>query len=146
MWPLVVERLVALLPTLDGWASVRVFDGPPVTSETPEAYCTVGFVVDEDASGGFEHELSRDGFFLFETGTVRCELVTQTGAVDLPSMRARGFALVDQITAAITADHTLGVLSPDGTATLAVDVQSEQTTAGAVQRLPFTLRYFTRTT
>lgn len=40
-WPLVVAKLLELLPTLDGWDQVRVLDGP-VRGPTPKQYATVG--------------------------------------------------------------------------------------------------------
>ena len=49
-WPLLTARLVALLPTLSGWSAVQVFDGPPVTSEIPTSYCTVGYVDDDNVA------------------------------------------------------------------------------------------------
>jgi len=52
-WPVIVARLLELLPTLDGWAGVEVYDGPPVTRDAPADYCTVGFVLDEDVAGSY---------------------------------------------------------------------------------------------
>lgn len=143
-WRTVHARLVELLPTLPGWSGVPVFDGPPVTGEVPQAYCTVGFAFEEDSAGSFEHERAGNGFQLEETGGVRCELVATVGETDLARVRALAFDLLDEVEKTIRADQTLGVLPPASTTNLAVDVVPAQTTTGAQQRLPFTVGYFTR--
>jgi hypothetical protein len=53
-WPLVLGRLLTLLPTLSGWTGVAVYDGPPVTADVPIDYVTVGWVPGEDFGGSFE--------------------------------------------------------------------------------------------
>lgn len=146
-WPLVVDRLVAWLPTLPGWTGVPVYDGPPVTGDAPLTYVTVGFVVGEDFGGSYEQTRNGEGGWqgaLEEAGTVRCEVVAATGDVDLPSMRARVFALVDAWDAGIAADETLGVLGSSSIASLAVDVQPLQTDRGTTQRLTVTVSYLAR--
>lgn len=146
-WPLVKRRLVALLPTLPAWAGVRVFDGPPVTGEVPAEYCTVGFVLGEDFGGTYEQTRTGENGWegcLEETGQVRCEIVCQTGDVDMAAMQDRAFTLVDAWEAAVSADETLGVLGPASSASLAVDVQPTQTNTGTVQRLTVTLTYLTK--
>jgi hypothetical protein len=143
-WPVVHARLVALLPTLAGWPQF-VYDGPPVTGDVPTSYATVGYVLNEVSAGSFSQTRSGDGFRVEETGGIRCELVTSTGDTDLATVRAQAFALMDVLEQAIRADQTLGVMAPASTAALTVDVVPSQSTAGAVQRLPFTLDYFTVT-
>ncbi len=147
-WPLLKRRLVALLPTLDGWAGVSLFDGPPATSDAPPAYCTVGYVEGEDFAGSYEQTRNGEGGWqgaLEETGTVRSELVLWSGdAADLPALEARAFALVDAWEAEISRDETLGVLGPSSVSSLAVDVQPVQNAGGSVQRLTVTLSYFSR--
>lgn len=150
-WPLVAARTVAmvteLLASVDGWDKGRVYDGPPVTGDAPTSFVTVGFVLGEDNAGSYEQTRNGDGgwqFALQETGTVLSEVVCSTGDVDLPTVRARAFALVDAWEAAVSADETLGVLGPSSISSLSVDVQPAQTTAGAVQRLTVTLSYLAR--
>lgn len=124
---------------------MSIYDGPPVTGDAPEKYMTVGYVVGEDFAGSYEQ--TRNGDFqglLEESGTVRSELVCLTGDVDLVSMRAQAFALVDALEAEVSRDETLGVLSPATSSSLAVDVQPLQTTNGAEIRLVVTLSYLTR--
>lgn len=145
-WPVVHARLVDLLSNLGSpWSGVSVFDGPPVTARVPDAFCTVGFVSDEEAGGAFTHDRAGNGFQLEETGHVRCELVTQSGPTNLATVRARAFELIDALEAEIRRDQTLGVLPQGSTTNLAVDVLPVQTTNGAMQRLTFSLNYFTRT-
>jgi hypothetical protein len=143
-WPLVVARLVALLPTLPGWAGVTVFDGPPVTAEVPTDYVTVGYVAD-DKAGDYNTVQDDNGFQRVETGTVRSQLSCVTGDVDLAGTRARAFTLMDAVDAAVRADRRLGVLSPYGTSGLAVEVITVQNANGTVQALIFTLHYQTVT-
>jgi hypothetical protein len=143
-WPVVHARLVALLPTLAGWPQF-VYDGPPVTGDAPFAYATVGYALNRDGAGSFSQTRAGNGFQVEESGSVQCELVTLTGDADLASMRVQGFALIDVLDASLRADQTLGVLAPASTCSLSVDVIPEQSTAGAVQRLAFSIDYFTVT-
>lgn len=144
-WPVIVDRLVVVLPTLAGWAGVPVYDGPPVTGEDPPDFVTVGYVAGEDFGGSYEQTPPAGPWLIEETGTIRSQIVCSTGGVDLPAMRARAFALADAWQAWVTSDPTLGVLNPSSTAALAVDVEPVQTTNGAVQRLVVTLTYLART-
>ena len=143
-WPLVVDRLVQLLPSLTGWDDVAVFDGPPVTQDAPANYLTIGFVLGEDAAGEIERITHGVAGMLEELGSIRCELVCTTGETDLSGMRAKAFALVDSWQAEVSRDQSLGVLSPSSTTALSVEVLPAQTDAGASQRLVVTLNYFSR--
>lgn len=143
-WPVVVQRLVDWLPTLPGWSGVPVYDGPPVTADAPPTYVTVGFVVGEDFGGSYEQTRNGENAWagaLEEAGTVRCEVVSATGDVDLRAVRDRAFALVAAWDAALADDETLGVLPKASTASLAVDVAPAQTSGGSVQRLTVTFTY-----
>lgn len=142
-WPKLTERLIALLPTLPGWSAVTVYDGPPVTSDAPIDYITVGWVPGEDFAGSYE-QARGVGNLLEENGSIRSELVCVDGGGDLNAVRDRAFALVDAWEQSLADDQTLGVLLPSSTASLSVDVEPAQTTAGAVQRLTVTLVYFAR--
>jgi len=143
-WPLVVARMLALLPSLPGWGQVTVYDGPPVTADIPTDYVTVGYV-DNDQAGSYTQTQDPNGFQWQETGTVRSQLNCVTGDTDLPGVRARVFALMDAVEAAVRADRRLGVLSPYGTSELDVDVLSLSNSSGTAQQLTFTLHYFTVT-
>lgn len=146
-WPQVVNRLTTVLPTLPGWSGVPVYDGPPVTADAPPTYVTVGFVLGEDFGGSYEQTRNGDGGWqgaLVEAGTVRCEVVSATGNVDLPAVRTKTFALVDSWEEWVSADETLGVLGASSVSSLAVDVVPAQTTAGSSQRLAVTLTYLAR--
>ena len=143
-WPLVVARLLTLLPTLPGWAAVSVLDGPLISADVPTDYVTVGYV-DNDQAGSYTQTQDPNGFQYIETGTVRSQLNCTTGDTDLMGMRTRVFALMDAIEAAVRADRRLGVLSAAGTSELDVDVLSLQNSAGTAQQLTFTLHYQTVT-
>ena len=145
-WPVVVDRLVSQLPSLPGWSGIKVYDGPVVTGATPTDFVTVGYVDGEDFGGSYEQTRNGEGGYegcLEESGTVRSEIVCQTGGDKVPAMRARAFALVDAWEAWVSSDETLGVLGPLTASSLAVDVQPIQNTAGSAQRLTVTLTYLT---
>ncbi len=138
LWPDVKDRLVAALPAV--LPTVRVYDGPVVTGETPDAYLTVGWQpsTDDESAGSFEQTPGPDGFSAQESGTVLMELAAVIGDTEVPD----GFGLADALTAWVHANPTLGgVLSANGTASLAVEVVEAQTTDGATQRLLLTLSY-----
>jgi len=143
-WPLVVARMNTLLPTLSGWDAVMVSDGPLISADVPTDYVTVGYV-DDDTAGDYNQTQDPNGFQYVETGTVRSQLNCVTGDTDLPSMRARVFALMDALEAAVRADRRLGVLSPAGTSELDVEVLSLSNENGTAQSLVFTLHYQTVT-
>jgi hypothetical protein len=138
-WPTVVERLVTLFR---GATNVAVFDGPPITSAAPPDYVTVGYVED-DAAGTYFAEAIYDGSLYSETGTVVSQIVAQSGNADVASCRARAFAIEQQLRDAVKADHTLGVLSPDGTSTLTTDVNVVQNANGSAVSLVLTYGYTT---
>lgn len=144
-WPLVVNRLVALLPTLSGWSVVTVIDGKPITDDRPSNYCTVGYVVDDDNAGTYTTVQAPDGFRYQETGEIRSQATVQTGDDDLPGMRSLLFSLTDAIEAYIRSDRTIGVLSKDSTLDMAVDPKPIQNSKGTAFSSVFTLRYFTTT-
>lgn len=144
-WPVVHARLVALLPSLPGWSGVKVFDGPSVSGGAPTSFVTVGFAELEESAGTFSTERAGNGFQVIETGSVRCELVSYSGATGLAPVRAKAFALLDALEQEIRRDQTLGVLPPASTTSLVVDVLPAQSTAGAAQRLAFSVEYLTTT-
>jgi len=143
-WPLVVARLMVMLPTLPGWAGVVVYDGPPVTDDAPIDYVSVGHV-DNDTAGTYTQTQDPNGFQYVETGAVRSQLTCISGDTAPAATRARVFALMDAVEAAVRADRRLGVLSPAGTSELDVDVLSLQNSGGTAQQLTFTLHYQTVT-
>lgn len=143
-WPLVVNRLVAVLPTLSGWSGVTVYDGQMVTGDSPADFVTVGFVPGEDFAGSYE-QARPEAWAVEETGTVRSQLVSQVGDQNqTPARRARVFALADAWEQWVTADPTLGVLAPSSTASLSVDVEPVQNSAGSAARLIVTVSYLAR--
>ena len=146
-WPRVVARLLTLLPTLPGWSAVAVYDGLPITLDTPTDYITVGYVANPNqVAGAYSTVQDPNGFQWAETGTVESQLNCTTGDADLPGMRARAFALADALDASVRADRTLGgTLSPAGTSELDVSVESLENGAGTAMSLLLTLHYQTVT-
>lgn len=137
-WPLVKDRLVALIPTLTP-APALTFDGPVPTGEAPASYCCVGWQpsTDDTSAGSYEQTSLSDGFGADETGTVLLEFGAVSGD-DMPS----AFLMVDALQASVQADQTLGgVLGPLGTVAIETEVVEAQNNAGAVQRLLVSLNY-----
>lgn len=136
LWPAVCDWLITTLPALAGWSSVQVFDGQPVTGDSPLDYVTVGWV-GEDSAGNWESLKAESGLHNEETGTVRCCLTCNTGddvAVASAQVRTRLFDLLDTLDATLRADQTLGEsLAANGlvelTAGQVIPVQDEQGTA-----------------
>jgi hypothetical protein len=141
VWPQVVDWKLAKLPTLAGWGDVAVYDGPVTDVAFPPSFVTVGFVTDEDTAGTGEPG-EQFGDIEVEVGTVRSELVCQTGEDDMPGMRAQAFGLVNALKAEIRRDVTLGDLV--AAATLAWDVLPVQNDSGSAVRLALTLGYTAR--
>ena len=139
--PEVIDRLVVLLPSLPGWFATT-YDGEPVTADAPLDYVTVGFVDDEDFGGTLE-PVPGPGDLYEETGTVRSEIVCQTGDVDMPAVRARAFTLFNLWLAEVRRDGTLGLPSV-AASFLSGDLQPVQNTNGSAVRLAVTLTYTAR--
>lgn len=142
VWGHVVDRLVELLPSLPGWSQVTVYDGAVSDSSFPSSFVTVGFVTDEDVSGSFE-PVPVLGDLVEEAGSVRSELVCQTGDDGLSTVRARAFGLVDSLQAKLQADSTMGVAGVSSVA-LSVDVLPVQNANGTAVRLALDLAYTAR--
>lgn len=140
-WPLVVARLVELLPTLPGWSAASVIDGQQIADLPAGPICTVGFVED-DSAGSYSEATSMVGnVFSTEDGEVRCRLVTAAGEAEISGPRVSGFALIDALRDYMRATPLLGILPPGSTTALSVQVASAQNAQGAGQRLDFTLSY-----
>ena len=127
------------------WPAVEVFDGPPVTGSAPDAYVTVGYVLEEGSAGDFNQERGDVDGLVEETGAVRCELVAATGDVDLPAVMDRVATLLDQLDAAVRADQSLGgVLGACSAVTVAADFAPVQNTSGASVRVAMSVQYSAR--
>lgn len=125
---------------------MTTFAGRAVTGDAPTDYVTVGYAQLEDSGGDFSHEPHSGGWGTNETGSVRCELVCQSGdPSDMTRLRNKAFGLIDELEAEIRRDQTLGVLRQGSTSRLVVDVIPVQDSTGAQQRLAFSLEYLTVT-
>ncbi len=140
VWGQFADRLVTLLPTL--WPQVTVYDGPVSDRSFPRDFVTVGFVDGEEVSGSFE-PTPLLGDLEEEVGTIRSELVCQTGDDTLSVMRTRAFGYVDQLKAELARDRSLSVpavVSVD----LSADVLPLRNTEGAAVRVALVLTYTAR--
>lgn len=143
-WPLVKAQLTTVLPTLPGWSGVTVFNGAPTRRTLPNDFATVGYV-DNDQAGSYTLVQDPDGSQMQETGFVRCQIACSGGGVE-SDPESRVFALADAFETYIRADRRLGgVLSQQGTTTLAVDVATAQSDQGTAVALVVALHYFTVT-
>jgi hypothetical protein len=145
-WPRVAARLAALLPTLPHWGGVDVKYGA-IYDTSKATFATVGHSTDGTTTqaGSYTKTLALDGFQYAEQGSVDCQLTTTDDGPDLAAIRDFVFALMDDIEDAIRADRRLGVLSPEGTADLRVDVNSTQAIPGAALTVAFSIDYYTVT-
>lgn len=140
VWGQFVDRVVTVLPAI--WPDVTVYDGPVSDKSFPRNYVTVGFVDGEDVSGSFEPTPVL-GDLEEEVGSVRSELVCQTGDDALTAMRVRAFGFVDLLKAELNRDRTLGVphvMSVD----LSADVLPLRNEGGAAVRIALNLSYTAR--
>lgn len=145
-WPRVAARLFALLPSLPHWAAVQVFDGAAYDVKSA-TFATVAHSTDgtTTSAGSFVKSLAQDGIQYVEQGSVACQLTCTDDGPDIVAIRSLIFTLLDDLEAAIRADRTLGVLSPEGTTDLTVDVSSMQAIPGESITLAFSIDYFTVT-
>lgn len=142
-WPLVRNRLVEILPTLPGWSGVTVMHGQQVSGDAPSDFVTVGYVPGEDFAGSYEQSRPA-GWGIEENGTVRSQVVSASGSTDIAAREARAYELVDAWEAWLSVDPTMGVLMQGSTASLSVDVEPVQNSAGAAARLIVTVTYLAR--
>ena len=148
LWPLLQNRLVAVLPTLSGYTGVKVFDGPPVVDDAPLSYVTVGHIDDgtglDGSAGSYQTVPGQLDGLVDESGSLDLEFVVWTGDVDLPTVRTACYALVDTLEAFIRADQTLGLFLPGATTHMTVNVIPQQAPSGSEQRLIVTVTYTAR--
>jgi len=139
LWPIVRDRLVEILPTLPGFTSVTVYDGPVTSGDTPGTYVTVGWqpVTEEVSAGSFTQLEGPDGFSVTEDGAVLMEFAAVTGDSTVPD----AFAMYGALATWLQANPRLGILVPGSLASLQVEVAEAQNTSGAVQRLLVALLY-----
>lgn len=145
LWPHVVGWLTTALPVLPGWETVAVFDGQPVTGDSPADWLAVGWV-DGDQAGVWESLKDETGLSNTEIGTVRCTLTCSTGddvTVASAQVRGRLFGLLDTFDLQLRADQTLdGVLAANALVELTSgDVTPVQNEYGTGLQLVFTLSY-----
>lgn len=145
-WPVVVARLVALLPTLPHWGGVQMFDDAAYDLKAA-TYATIGHATDGTSTtrGHYTKTLAPDGFRYIEQGSVACQITTDDDGPNVTSLTTLVFGLIDDLEAAIRGDRTLGVLSQEGVASLTVDVSSLQTIPDTSTTLAFAVDYLTVT-
>jgi hypothetical protein len=138
--PLIIAAHVAVLPTLTGWAGVPVYEGAALRRDDVDEYLTVGYVAGaDDPQVSLEVVPHADGTTR-EAGTLACQLIT--AQADVATARARVFDLVAPWSAWLLRDRTLGgVLLPQSTAHLLVDVALATTRSGATANALVTVTY-----
>lgn len=139
---LVVDALVALIGATD----TTVFDGPPLTSDIPTDYVIVGATDDPDEDSG---DIRADWSGLGaqkrkEESDVTCCVVAWTGDDNLKATRDRALAVLDNVAAAMKADHSLGVLLPGWAHITSAVPRQRRNTNGTYFRLVFTVSYQTK--
>jgi hypothetical protein len=144
-WPAVVDALFQLWQGVAG-PTDAVYDGPPVTSDIPLRWVTVGWAEDDAgaASGSPRRVQMYDGSVWGEEGTVLCEIVAQAEDPSLSAVRASAFEFFDALAAAIEADRTFGgVLSPEATVEVQADGFPETDANAAIFHIRVTVTYTT---
>lgn len=144
--PGVISALVVGFRALPGLAQVLVDDSSSPSGASAKDIMTVGDDGDPDSEVVATYEQEWANFSqtrVKETGTIPCAVISQSGSVNIDSMRVRAGALLNVCAAYIKADPTLGgVVSTmrltDG------DVQPIQTDKGAAIIAPFTITYWTQ--
>lgn len=145
-WPLIVARLLDLLPTLDGWSAVQVFDGAAYDPSS-NVFATVAHGTDglQTQAGQFSSQQTPDGYRREETGTVVCQVCSSDDSQVVQPQRLALCGLLGAFEDAIRADRRVGVLSPEGTSWVSADVTSSQSIPGADVTILFTFHYTTVT-
>jgi hypothetical protein len=141
-WPVLQQRLYAILPDLvgDEWV---VFDGPAGGLESgKQKYVLVGAST-EGEGGSYSQPDDTVTSMRGEVGTVIVEVNSWTGdSTANAARRAECFAVADALEAAIRADQKLGVLPESSTTALAGDITTPST--GKSARLVLSVNYTTR--
>lgn len=132
--PSVLDALVARWTALlDG---VQVVDGEPITTEK-DAVC-VGFTGDQ-GDPGVENSLTREQLTITpdrEQYDVYCAVQVRRGGTDMKKVRDRAYAIIDNLSSDLAADHTLGGLVGIARVTSEALIQ-EQTDKGAMATIRF---------
>jgi hypothetical protein len=119
-YPLIVARLVAILPGLTGWEGFTVTDGPLLADVVPTRYATVGSAAAPRVFGhnviddSYACDLSDLSYHWTETGTVNIELSCGSGDSGIDTVRAAVQAALNGLESAIRADRRLAILSTQG--------------------------------
>ena len=124
--------------------TVRVADGPQANSDATADWLFVG--ADGDAPDeGMEGASVDQSWMAFaktmqETAEVTCAVVSVAGDTDIPSLRARAYAILASAETALRADPLLGGLVMQSYIS-AHQYMPAQTTQGAKARVVFTVTY-----
>ncbi len=144
--PLIIAAHVATLPTLPGWGAdgerraVPVYEGAALRRDDVDEYVTVGYVAGLDDPQVASEVVPRADGTTADVGQVVCQLVTAQG--DVAAARARVFDLVEPWSDWLLRDRTLGgVLLPQSTAHLLLDVALATTRSGATANALVTVQY-----
>lgn len=105
--PAAISALITILDNALG-SDVQVHDGKPETAETPD-WVAVAYDPTSETAVEFDREWASIGAQrLEEHYDVLCTLRSGSGDEEIIDRRARAFALLDAVTAAIAEDYSLG--------------------------------------
>lgn len=140
--------MAALVTTFDAATTATVYDGPVPTSDGPTEYVLVGSTGeddDDDATLDAVVSAMGPGNWHDETGEIRCSAWAWSGDTDIATVRNQAVALFEVCREAVEDDRTLGSTLPlNGLAEVGgAALRQQQTTAGAICRVVFTVRYRT---
>jgi hypothetical protein len=148
--PAVLSALVTLFTTAAATegAGVVVYDGPNVASTATLETITVGSddSAPQDFQSGSESQEWRTLGATAKTvqGLVACTVLVQSGTADVPSRRARAFAILALCETALRGDIDLTGGSIQWTGVDSITLRQQQTTDGSVVRLTFSVNYHGR--
>lgn len=143
----VIDALVAVF-TAD--TTLRVFDGPPVTTTPGAKFVVVGGDGADDGNGVDAGSINQDwaglgAFAKDETGEITCAVWSADGNTSLKDNRDAALVMLGEVEAAIRTDPTLGGVVASGWLNVSsATINQRQNTEGSSVRITFTVGYQAR--
>jgi hypothetical protein len=105
--PAAITALISTIQAASGLTGVTVHDGKPETAETPD-WIAVGYDPQAETAVDFDREWAALGQQRMEEEfAIYCTLRSGSGDEVMSTRRARAFALLDIVSAAVAANPTL---------------------------------------